>query len=133
MLTKKEPTKSEVKTPKSPKGTPIPQVITNDTCCSAAMHTTFPSTEKKSSQKTRVIVKFDTGFSNQLYIRGKGANLNWDKGILLKNVKADEWIWETDASFSTCEFKILINDKHYESGENHPLHAGANVIYTPRF
>lgn len=137
MLTKKEtakePSKNEVKAPKSPKSAPAPYPSSSDTCCSAPAHTAFSAPEKKTGQKTRVIVKFDTGFSNQLHIRGKGANLSWDKGIPLKNVKADEWVWETDVPFTTCEFKVLINDKHYETGENHPLHAGANVLYTPRF
>lgn len=143
MLTKKETikelSKNDIKAPKSPKSAPAAYPPSSETCCSAptptslAAHTSFSPSEKKPGQKTRVIVKFDTGFSNQLYIRGKGANLSWDKGIPLKNVKADEWVWETDAPFTTCEFKVLINDKYYETGENHPLHAGANVLYTPRF
>jgi hypothetical protein len=59
--------------------------------------------------KTRVVVKYDVGFNNAIYIRGNGANLSWDKGILLKNVKPDEWVWETDLAFTKCEFKVMIN------------------------
>lgn len=83
--------------------------------------------------KTRIIIKYDVGFNNTLFLRGKGANLSWDKGVSLKNVKNDEWIWETDTPFTTGEFKVLINDKHYEIGENHPLTCGANIHYTPKF
>lgn len=83
--------------------------------------------------KTKITIKYDVGFNNMLYLRGKGANLSWERGIALKNVKADEWIWETDVPFSTAEFKVLINDKHYEMGENHPLTCGANIRYTPKF
>lgn len=83
--------------------------------------------------KTRIIIKYDVGFNNTLFLRGKGANLNWDKGVSLKNVKKDEWIWETDTPFTTGEFKVLINDNHYEIGENHPLTCGANIHYTPKF
>jgi hypothetical protein len=85
------------------------------------------------STKTRIIVKYDIGFKNTLYIRGKGGNLSWDKGIPMKNTKADEWMWETDSMFPTGEFKVLINDRTYETGPNHPLQSGANIQYTPHF
>lgn len=83
--------------------------------------------------KTRVIVKFDVGFGNHLTIRGKGANLCWEKGIILHNIQADEWLWETDIPFTKCEFKVLINDESYESGENHSIKCGASFQYTPFF
>lgn len=91
------------------------------------------TSEKKISSKTRITVKYDTGYPNQLYIRGKGANLNWEKGQPLKNVKNDEWVWETDAHFTHCEFKVLLNDHVYENGDNHLLNAGSTLVYTPRF
>lgn len=91
--------------------------------------------EKKSltSRKTRVVIKYDVGFNNSLYIRGKGANLSWEKGVCLKNTKSDEWVWESDLPFTTCEFKVLINDSQYENGDNHPLACGQTFEYTPHF
>lgn len=83
--------------------------------------------------KTRITVKYDVGFGNTLSLRGQGANLSWDKGVSMRNIKADEWIWETDTPFATAEFKTLINDKSYEIGRNHLLHSGTMVQYTPRF
>ncbi len=96
------------------------------------------SSEKKEAQsskrgKTRITIKYDVGFHNSLYIRGKGANLSWDRGIPLKNIGRDEWVWETDAPFTQCEFKTLINDQHYEQGENHFLTYGTSIQYTPFF
>lgn len=82
---------------------------------------------------TRIIAEFDTGFGNTLYIRGKGANLSWDKGLPMRNVKANEWVWESDVIFPTGEFKILINDSRYETGHNHALYCGTTVKHTPRF
>lgn len=92
----------------------------------------YPSPENKYA-KTRVTIKYDAGFPNDLYIRGKGANLSWDKGQKLRNVKKDEWVWETDLPFTTCEFKILINDCHYEDGENHKLASSTSILLTPKF
>lgn len=89
--------------------------------------------ERKTGPSSRITIKYDVGFSNSLYIRGKGASLSWDKGQPLKNSKPDEWVWETTAPFTTCEFKVLINDSEYEIGDNHLLTCGASVHYTPKF
>ena len=88
---------------------------------------------RRNHTTTRVTIKFDVGFGNSLYIRGKGAGLSWDKGILLKNLKTDEWIWETDLPFTQCEFKVLINDKEFELGDNHLLSQGATIQFAPKF
>lgn len=113
----------------------------SSSCTTTSIQTTKSSPSKlsekkgeaKKGPKTRIIVKYDIGFNNQITLRGKGANLSWDKGVVLKNVKPDEWIWESDLPFTTCEFKVLINDMHYELGDNHPLSCGASIQYTPRF
>jgi hypothetical protein len=89
--------------------------------------------KRKGAATTRVIVKYDVGFGNALFIRGKGINLNWNKGILLRNTKKDEWVWETDAPFSACEFKVLLNDREFELGDNHPLTQGSAIQYAPKF
>jgi len=86
-----------------------------------------------SKNKTRITIKYDVGFGNSVTIRGEGANLNWHKGTPLVNSKRDEWVFETDASFNKCEFKVLLNDRIYEQGSNHQLHQGATIQYTPRF
>lgn len=90
-------------------------------------------TVQRVSSKTQIIIKYDVGFGNALYIRGRGAQLSWDKGIPLKNTHTDEWIWETDIPFTACEFKILLNDQVYEAGDNHPLTQGSHLQYTPAF
>ncbi len=46
--------------------------------------------QKKKKTLTRVIVQFDTGFPNSLFLRGEGIpGLNWEKGVELKNLKPD--------------------------------------------
>ncbi len=89
---------------------------------------------RRNKDKTRIVVQCDVGFANTVYLRGQGLpHLSWDKGIALKNVKADEWVWETEEPFKAGEFKILINDKTFEVGENHPIQPGISVRVNPKF
>ncbi len=89
--------------------------------------------QKIAKSRTRLIIRYDAGFGNCLFIRGSGANLNWQKGIALHNINRDEWIWETDLNFKSCEFKILFNDQEFETGDNHFLTMGACIQYAPKF
>lgn len=85
-------------------------------------------------EKTKVVVKCNCGFSNSLYIRGEGApGLSWEKGALMKCTKDDEWVWETDKPFKNAEFKIVLNDKQYETGENHSCTCGKSCSIKPAF
>lgn len=144
MLTKKEPAvkepavKSESKPSKSPTCTPASNTShSQGSQCSVSCNSHKPeqfTPAQGSHEKTRITVNYDVGFNNQLTIRGKGgANLSWDKGIPLKNIKRDEWIFETDAHFSQFEFKILVNDNAYEQGQNHVASWGSNCTFTPHF
>ena len=88
----------------------------------------------KSTMRTKLIIHFDCGFSNTLYIRGNGcASLSWEKGTPLNNIKCDEWVWETDETFDAIFFKILINDEIFEFGDDHQLICGDTMQFTPRF
>lgn len=91
-----------------------------------------PSSKKKQIT-TSVTVHYDVGFSNSFSIRGEGAGLSWEKGLPLTNIKADEWVWQTDLPFENCHFKVLINDQIYEVGDNHSLQKGENFFYIPFF
>jgi hypothetical protein len=89
---------------------------------------------KRKKEKTQIIVQCDVGFSNNVYLRGEGPKeLNWSKGVPLKNVKANEWIWETDGRFQDGQFKVLVNDQVFELGENHKLSPGASIRINPKF
>lgn len=120
MLTKKQPTKDDSSQAQKQQNW-------------QSLPGTKPDLSEKKSAQTRLVIKYDVGFGNQLFIRGKGAGLSWEKGIPLKNTKTDEWIWESPLSFTTCEFKILLNDTQYELGDNHPLLCGSSIQYTPQF
>jgi len=93
----------------------------------------FSFFKKKKKGMTRIKVRFDVGMGNALYLRGSCSGLNWEKGVELKNSGPDLWVWETNHDFKECEFKVLLNDQTYESGENHYLYPGADIEYTPHF
>ena len=150
MMTNKQPLKNELKSNKAkaanqtgptpsqalatkPDRPPAVKPAHDSTALSVCQETSCCTNDHFASHKTRVVIKYDVGFNNHLTIRGKGANLNWDKGLPLKNIKRDEWVWETDIPFTQCEFKILLNDAAYETGENHRLKAGSSITYTPHF
>lgn len=85
-------------------------------------------------EKTKVVVQYDAGFANTIYLRGEGIpELTWTKGVPLKNVKSNEWVWETDTPFKAGAFKVLINDRAYELGENHKISPGSSVRVQPKF
>ena len=83
---------------------------------------------------TKVIVKFNCGFPNNLFIRGEDMpGLNWERGVVMKNVKADEWVWESDKPFAKGKFKVMLNDRVYETGDNHPIEYGKSATIIPKF
>ena len=82
---------------------------------------------------TRVFVKFDAGWGNQLYIRGNGGGLSWDKGVLMQCVNDDEWLWEKKISDPQVSFKILLNDSLWSCGEDLVVPVGETAWLTPSF
>ena len=82
---------------------------------------------------TQIIVHYDCGFGNHLFIRGEHGGLNWSAGKPLHNIKASEWTFEIPTFFTECAFKILINDQHYEQGDNHHITCGKVITIEPKF
>lgn len=101
--------------------------------CSTTMESHAVTTKSTGKKSTRVVVNYDVGFKNTLYIRGSSCDLCWEKGKAMKNEGPCKWVWETDKPFTSCEFKVLINDKQYECGENQKAKCGYEVQYTPKF
>jgi hypothetical protein len=94
---------------------------------------TVKKAAKKAAVVTKVIAKIDAGFGNQVYIRGNSTGLTWDAGILMTNVSADEWVWESTVVTSEVEFKVLINDSVWSLGPNGVVFPGATVVFEPAF
>ena len=82
---------------------------------------------------TRVLVKYNAGWGNQLFIRGTGAGLDWQRGIPMQCVGEDEWLWEHLVSKGDLAFKILINDEIWNTGDDITLNAGDSITVHPSF
>lgn len=91
------------------------------------------TTQTPKSSLSKITIKCNCGYGNNIFLRGEGGGLSWEKGVLLKNIDADTWVWETDRPFNHCQFKISLNDTQYEKGENHQLKHGSHVSITPNF
>jgi hypothetical protein len=83
--------------------------------------------------KTSVIARVDVGFGNSLYIRGEGAGLSWDKGVVLENISPYEWSFSSTTAKGDVTFKFLINDELWAEGENITVAKGGTSISSPIF
>ena len=106
---------------------PAPRKTISKTIKAPAKAKTAPA--KKS--ETQIIAQIDVGFGNHLTIRGSGAGLNWSSG---ENMMFCDgvWFWKT-SSKEGFEFKVLLNDKIWQLGENLIAKAGQKVAFTPQF
>ena len=86
------------------------------------------------NKPTTVVANIDVGFGNRLFIRGNGCGLTWDKGIEMSLVNGNCWKWESKDPNNTTnfEFKILLNDELWSTGDNY-LANKATMEITPVF
>ena len=125
------------------KKTTAPKKAVKKTVKKTAARKTAPRKPRTSTRKTAlkraqasittVIAKIDVGFGNQLFIRGSGANLNWDRGIAMDNTNSDEWKLTSSEFGNDFECKFLINDRIWSAGENLTLKAGKQLVVEPKF
>jgi hypothetical protein len=76
--------------------------------------------------------KIDVGFGNNLFVRGQGEGLSWDRGIPLENVDSKTWRLTVPAK-DKVQFKLLINDAVWCKGEDLVAAPGKKVEVTPAF
>lgn len=92
-----------------------------------------PAAPKTTKTKTTIVAKYDAGFGNSLYLRGEGAGLGWDKGVLMSCAAADEWSYTVEGATSALAVKVLINDTTWSSGPNIDVPIGQKIVFTPSF
>lgn len=87
-----------------------------------------------SYEQTKVIIHYDAGFGNSISIRGNTLPLNWEFGQKCENVNANTWQFVMERPVGgSIEFKVLLNDSTWESGDNHVVQAGDTIEIWPSF
>ena len=89
--------------------------------------------KSKEGAETSILAQVDVGFGNQLYVRGEGAGLSWNKGVLLDNVSPYEWAFKTTKATGAIEFKFLLNDELWAEGSNLSVDPGTESVSAPVF
>ncbi|MDR1413420.1 MAG: hypothetical protein LBI56_00570 [Puniceicoccales bacterium] len=81
-----------------------------------------------------IVADADVGFGNYLYIRGDGYGLSWDRGIQMDPISSSSWQWKCscDCEKKCFEFKVLVNDIVWSTGENFVAIGEKNEI-SPKF
>lgn len=84
---------------------------------------------------TTIYVHYDVGLGNTMYLRGDSYPLTWDSGRSMLNVSSDVWVYEIERyeEGETFEFKPLINDETWSSGNNFVGTGGTSIDIYPSF
>jgi hypothetical protein len=90
------------------------------------------ATKPTRTVSTTIEARIDVGFGNQLFVRGQGAGLSWERGVPLKNVDSSTWQW-TAAATDKLTFKLLLNDAVWAQGADVIAAPGQKVELTPNF
>ena len=85
-----------------------------------------------SPQNTTIEARIDVGFGNNLFARGRGAGLSWDRGTPLTCVDGQTWRLAV-AGKETVTFKLLLNDIVWAQGGDIVVAPGQRVEVTPSF
>ncbi|MSU70429.1 MAG: hypothetical protein EXS39_06590 [Opitutaceae bacterium] len=91
---------------------------------------------KKAAPKAAVTViaaQVDVGFGNELFIRGEGPGLSWEKGVLMTCVSDDRWSTVIANANQPITCKFLLNDLMWCAGENFVVIPGHSVSLVPAF
>ena len=75
---------------------------------------------KHKLELTPIRVHYNVGMGNRITVRGDTAPFGWDRGIDTQNTADDVWEFQVEriVAGKTFQFKPLINDATYSSGEN---------------
>jgi hypothetical protein len=122
--------------------TPVaPAAVNTPTASAAVAASAGPVKAAPAPAKTQIVTsaapitieaKIDVGFGNNLFVRGQGAGLSWERGIPLECVDSKTWRLTVPAK-DTLQFKLLINDTVWAKGEDVVATPGKRVEVVPAF
>lgn len=87
----------------------------------------------KKPAATKITARIDIGFGNALYVRGEGAGLSWDRGVLMNCLGSNEWEIALAESARPVVFKFLVNDLSWSLGADYTVAPGQAITLTPEF
>ena len=84
---------------------------------------------------TPIRVHYNVGIGNRITVRGDTDPFGWDCGIDAQNEAADVWEFtlEQVPAGQTFQFKPLINDTTYSTGDNYVGTGGQTLDVYPAF
>jgi hypothetical protein len=82
---------------------------------------------------TFISAQIDIGFGNQLFLRGSGPGLSWDRGVAMECVGTGLWTAAIKNATLPISFKVLVNDLSWSAGEDYVVSPGHSVTITPSF
>lgn len=85
-------------------------------------------------KQTVIQIRCNCGWGNTLSLRGDTIPLSWERGIRCDCVAPDLWqcVLERPTD-GFIEFKTLVNDTVWETGENHRVTVHENIKIVPKF
>lgn len=111
-----------------------PKVATTKPATKSVAKKATPKPQAKAKASlTRILVKANVGFGNELHLRGAGGGLSWDFGTDMENISADKWLWQGDVSAKEVVFKVLLNDTVWSEGNDYVVSAGDSIDIEPEF
>ncbi len=78
-------------------------------------------------------IKYTAPEGRTPFVRGEGVGLNWQSGTKMTQVGPDTWELRVQGFFESGSYKIVLDDRDWESGENHLMISGKTVEHTPQF
>ncbi len=91
-----------------------------------------PHFPESSLSTIRVKCKVPPG--RTLFIRGEGGpGLKWDAGLRMTYMGEDVWEIGLKGITKSALYKVVLDDKEWESGDNHTIMGGKTAEHQPRF
>jgi hypothetical protein len=88
---------------------------------------------KAKGARVTIVANVDIGFGNSLYVRGDEPFLHWAKGTALGNIAGDKWEIVLTGIDKPFQFKFLVNDSGWSTGDNYTVSPGDVLSLTPAF
>jgi hypothetical protein len=88
---------------------------------------------KPKGSRVTITAVVDVGFGNSLYLRGDEPFLSWTKGLQLGSIASDKWEIVLTGIDKSFQFKFLINNETWSTGDNYWASPGDTLSLTPSF